>query len=32
MNRPQDSERERQIVLALNAKARSKGPRPEVEP
>ena len=29
MNRPEDSERERKIVLALNGKARSKGPQPE---
>ncbi len=29
MNRPADSAREREIVLALNAKARSKGPQPE---
>ncbi len=29
MNRPADSARERQIVLALNAKARSEGPQPE---
>jgi len=32
MNRPQDSERERKIVLALNDKARSKGPQPDQEP
>src|SRR5215469_3994717 len=32
MNRPRDSQRERQIVLALNAKARSKGPQPAMEP
>lgn len=32
MNRPQDSARERQIVLALNAKSRSKGPQPEIQP
>lgn len=29
MNRPMDSERERQIVLVLNAKARREGPQPE---
>jgi tetratricopeptide (TPR) repeat protein len=29
MNRPADSARERQIVLTLNAKARSAGPQPE---
>jgi predicted TPR repeat methyltransferase len=32
MNRPHDSERERQIVTALNAKVRSKGPQPQVVP
>jgi tetratricopeptide (TPR) repeat protein len=29
MNRPQDSAHERQIVLALNEKARKQGPQPE---
>jgi tetratricopeptide (TPR) repeat protein len=29
LKRTRDSERERQIVIALNAKARSKGPQPE---
>jgi len=29
LNRPQDSERERKIVLALNEKARREGPQPE---
>jgi tetratricopeptide (TPR) repeat protein len=32
MNRPHDSERERQIVIELNAKSRSKGPQPQIEP
>jgi len=29
MNRPEDSERERKIVLALNDKSRREGPQPE---
>jgi len=32
LNRPADSNRERQIVLALNSKSRKKGPQPEIEP
>ncbi len=32
MNRPHDSERERKIVMALNAKARNKGPQPDQQP
>ena len=32
LHRPQDSERERRVVMELNNKARTKGPQPDAIP